>query len=42
MSLEPFASSGALSMGIELELQIVSRYNYDLMPCAPARCWRWR
>ena len=35
MSLEPFASSGALSMGIELELQIVSRYNYDLMPCAP-------
>ena len=35
MSLEPFASSGALSMGIELELQIVSRYNYDLIPCAP-------
>ncbi|OIQ80700.1 putative glutamate--cysteine ligase 2 [mine drainage metagenome] len=35
MSLEPFASSGALSMGIELELQIVSRHNYDLMPCAP-------
>lgn len=35
MSLEPFKQSGALSMGIELELQIVSRHNYDLMPCAP-------
>ena len=35
MSLGPFSQSDALSIGIELELQIVSRHNYDLMPCAP-------
>jgi carboxylate-amine ligase len=35
MSLGPFTQSGALSIGIELELQIVNRHNYDLMPCAP-------
>ncbi len=35
MSLGPFTKSGALSIGIELELQIVNRHNYDLMPCAP-------
>ena len=35
MSLGPFSQSAALSIGIELELQIVSRHNYDLMPCAP-------
>ncbi|MGC8701955.1 MAG: YbdK family carboxylate-amine ligase [Thiomonas sp.] len=35
MSLGPFTQSGALSIGIELELQIVGRHNYDLMPCAP-------
>ncbi len=35
MSLEPFKNSAALTIGIELELQIVNRYNYDLMPCAP-------
>ncbi len=35
MSLEHFASSAGLSLGIELELQIISRHNYDLMPCAP-------
>lgn len=35
MSLGPFTKSGALSIGVELELQIVNRHNYDLMPCAP-------
>jgi len=35
MSLGPFTKSGALSIGVELELQIVGRHNYDLMPCAP-------
>ena len=35
MSLGPFSQSAAWSIGIELELQIVSRHNYDLMPCAP-------
>ena len=35
MSLGTFTTSSALSMGIELELQIVGRHNYDLMPCAP-------
>ena len=35
MSLERFAHSQALSIGVELELQIVGRHNYDLMPCAP-------
>jgi len=35
MSLGVFRQSDALSIGIELELQIVNRHNYDLMPCAP-------
>ncbi|MBN2692004.1 MAG: glutamate--cysteine ligase, partial [Burkholderiaceae bacterium] len=35
MSLGPFTKSDALSIGVELELQIVNRHNYDLMPCAP-------
>ncbi len=35
MSLGIFSQSAPLTMGIELELQIVSRHNYDLMPCAP-------
>ncbi|MBU6513989.1 MAG: glutamate--cysteine ligase, partial [Betaproteobacteria bacterium] len=35
MSLGTFTHSDALSIGVELELQIVSRHNYDLMPCAP-------
>ena len=35
MSLGPFTQSGALSIGVELELQIINRHNYDLMPCAP-------
>ena len=32
MSLEPFATSKPLTMGVELELQIVNRHDYDLMP----------
>ena len=35
MTLGAFKTSDALSLGIELELQIVNRHNYDLMPCAP-------
>ena len=34
MSLEPFASSRALSLGVELELQIVNTHDYDLSPVA--------
>ena len=34
MSLEPFASSRLLSLGIELELQIVNTHDYDLAPSA--------
>jgi len=34
MSLETFASSRALSMGIELELQLVSTHDYDLVASA--------
>lgn len=33
--LEPFKTSTALSLGVELELQIVNKHSYDLMPCAP-------
>lgn len=32
MSLENFATSRPLTMGVELELQIVNRHDYDLMP----------
>ena len=32
MSLERFADSQALSLGVELELQIVSTHDYDLSP----------
>ena len=32
MSLEPFAGSKALSLGVELELQIVNTIDYDLAP----------
>ncbi|MFX1681560.1 YbdK family carboxylate-amine ligase [Mitsuaria sp. CC2] len=32
MSLEPFAISKPLTMGVVLELQIVNRHDYDLMP----------
>ncbi|HSI58867.1 MAG TPA: YbdK family carboxylate-amine ligase [Ideonella sp.] len=35
MSLEPFASSEALSLGVELELQLVNRHDYDLTPASP-------
>ena len=34
MSLEPFATSRALTMGIELELQIVNTHDFDLAPHA--------
>ena len=34
MSLEPFATSRALTLGVELELQIVNTHNYDLAPHA--------
>ena len=30
MSLEPFAKSEALTFGVELELQLVNRHDYDL------------
>ena len=30
MSLEPFAQSEALTFGVELELQLVNRHDYDL------------
>src|ERR1700752_1275809 len=32
MSLESFASSQALTLGVELELGIVNRHDYDLSP----------
>lgn len=34
MSLEPFQTSAALSLGVELELQLVSTHDYDLAPYA--------
>ncbi|MEF7613422.1 YbdK family carboxylate-amine ligase [Aquincola sp. MAHUQ-54] len=34
MSLETFASSRAFTLGVELELQIVNRHDYDLTPGA--------
>jgi carboxylate-amine ligase len=34
MSLEAFARSDALSLGVELELQIVNTHDYDLAPAA--------
>ena len=34
MSLEPFSESRALSVGVELELQIVNTHDYDLNPGA--------
>ncbi|MBO9645567.1 MAG: hypothetical protein J7603_20870, partial [Pseudacidovorax sp.] len=32
--LEPFRSSKALSLGVELELQLVNTHDYDLAPYA--------
>ncbi|WP_077033714.1 YbdK family carboxylate-amine ligase [Pelomonas sp. KK5] len=32
MSLEPFADSRSLTLGVELELQIVNHHDYDLAP----------
>ena len=32
--LEPFAASRCLTLGVELELQLVSTYDYDLVPVA--------
>lgn len=34
MSLEPFAASRPLTLGVELELQIVNTHDYDLAPSA--------
>ena len=34
MSLETFQKSGALSLGVELELQLVNTHDYDLAPYA--------
>ena len=34
MSLEAFQKSAALSLGVELELQLVNTHNYDLAPYA--------
>lgn len=34
MSLETFATSRALTLGVELELQLVSTHDYDLTPAA--------
>ncbi|RYX93624.1 MAG: glutamate--cysteine ligase [Comamonadaceae bacterium] len=34
MSLEPFNKSAALSLGVELELQLVNTHDYDLAPYA--------
>ena len=34
MSLEPFQESAALSLGVELELQLVNTHDYDLAPYA--------
>ena len=35
MALEPFAPSRSLSLGVELELQVVGTHDYDLKPGAP-------
>ncbi len=32
MSLEAFQKSEALSLGVELELQLVNTHDYDLAP----------
>ena len=34
MSLEAFQKSDALSLGVELELQLVNTHDYDLAPYA--------
>ena len=34
MSLEPFQKSAALSLGVELEMQLVNTHDYDLAPYA--------
>jgi len=34
MSLEPFGKSAALSLGVELEMQLVNTHDYDLAPYA--------
>ena len=34
MSLEAFQKSAALSLGVELELQLVNTHDYDLAPYA--------
>jgi glutamate---cysteine ligase / carboxylate-amine ligase len=34
-ALEPFKASAALTLGVELELQLVNTHDYDLTPAAP-------
>ena len=34
MSLEPFSHSEPLTLGVELELQLVNTHDYDLAPYA--------
>ncbi len=34
ITLEPFQKSAALSLGVELELQLVNTHDYDLAPYA--------
>lgn len=37
MALETFKNSQALSMGVELELQLISLSNFDLVAASPDR-----
>ena len=34
MALEPFKASDSLTLGVELELQLVNTYDYDLSSSA--------
>ena len=35
MALEPFATSRPLTLGVELELQVVDTHEFNLTPGAP-------
>ena len=37
MSLEPYTKSEPLTLGVELELQLVNTHDYDLAPYAEAQ-----
>ena len=39
MSLGEFAASRSFTLGVELELQIVNRHDYDLAPGAADTGW---